>query len=174
MEILIETTGLLRKMGILRRIFQGRRILGIVAESQLKWIDQNFALQGALSGLPWAANRPNTVAAKGHARVLQRTGALRRSFRAKIAAFRGGGRVQVGTGHRLAPFAEHGTRAHVIRARRARRLRFVTIEGTVFAQSVRHPGTPARKMLPRRQVAERIAVAALDASLRRDLRPLAK
>ncbi len=172
MEIRIETTGLLRKVGFLRRIFQGRRILGIVAESQLKWIDQNFDAQGAL-GNPWAANRPNTVASKGHSRVLQRSGALRRSFRAKIlSVFRGGGRLQVGTGNRVAPFAEHGTRAHLIRPRRANRLRFVTVEGTVFAQLVRHPGTPARKILPSRIIADRIAERALSTAIGRDLRQI--
>lgn len=170
MQITIDTTGLLRKVGLLRRIFQGRRILGIVADSQLKWIDQNFATQGVLfGGARWAANRPNTVAAKGHARVLQRTGALRRSFRAKLSIFAGGGRVQVGTAHKLAKFAEFGTRPHTIRPRRGKRLRFVSIEGTVFAQSVRHPGTPPRKMLPSRAVADRIAERALAATLRRDL-----
>lgn len=173
-QIHIETTGLLRKVGILRRILQGRRILGIVADAQLKWIDQNFEQNGALSAPPWAPNRPNTVASKGHSRILQRTGGLRRSFRSKISVFRGGGRVQVGTGHRLAQFAEHGTRAHIILPRRAKVLRFVTVQGTVFARRVRHPGTPARRMLPRREVAERISVSAINAFIRPDLRPLGK
>lgn len=46
-----------------------------------------------------------------------------------------------------APILEHGSRPHVIRARRARALRFVVGGKTVFRRKVNHPGTRGFRFL---------------------------
>lgn len=53
-------------------------------------------------------------------------------------------RVEVGSKHWLAAYHEHGTDPYMIRPKRARSLRFITVAGAVFAGSVQHPGLPAR------------------------------
>jgi hypothetical protein len=69
-----------------------------------------------------------------------RTGELRR----RIDRTAKGPFVQfVKASTRYALFVEDGTRAHVIRPRRRRALRFVMGGQTVFRTSVRHPGTKA-------------------------------
>jgi hypothetical protein len=69
-----------------------------------------------------------------------------------------GPRTVSGSVHATADYAlyvHEGTRAHVIRPRRAQALRFQVGGRTVFAKLVRHPGTKARPFL--RNAAERIA-----------------
>jgi hypothetical protein len=61
-------------------------------------------------------------------------------FRAKLLA--GGLR-----GVTYAAHVEYGTRAHVIRPRRRKALRFVSGGNTVFAQRVNHPGTRAYRFM---------------------------
>jgi hypothetical protein len=48
----------------------------------------------------------------------------------------------VGTSDQVAEYLEYGTRPHVITARNGKALRFDVGARTVFAKSVRHPGTP--------------------------------
>jgi hypothetical protein len=96
---------------------------------------------------PWAKLAPNTIFVKGHSRILQRTGRLRRSFKrgAEGNVFIATDReLKVGSRLRTAAIAQHGTRAHPIIARRKPMLVFRTIGGWVTTPRVRHPGTPPR------------------------------
>lgn len=74
-----------------------------------------------------------------------RTGALRGSIVSRFSAvgsasFRGEVAV-LNPGARYGRFVNEGTRAHLIRPRYREALRFVSGGRTVFARSVRHPGT---------------------------------
>jgi hypothetical protein len=99
-------------------------------------------------GLP----RPGNVPKKTKTRILwsKRRAALRVSNRAKQARI-----------------LEHGSRAHVIRARRARFLRFRRGGQTVFRRAVFHPGTRPYRFLDR---ALQSAATGFDQRLARALR----
>jgi phage gpG-like protein len=116
----------------------------------LNWVDQNFRQQGALTGSPWAKLRPLTVAQrrKGSSLILQDTGALKRSF---VMQFSSAG-VAVGSPIFYAEFHEEGRRGPwEIRPKDPDGiLAFKGTDGkTIFAKVVKHPGYPARRMLPR-------------------------
>lgn len=86
------------------------------------------------------------------ARVLApvRTGRLRSSIRAeppRIFSLRGS--VTVGSDLEYAAFVNDGTKAHIIRPKRAKVLRFQVGGRTVFARLVHHPGTKPRPFLDR-------------------------
>lgn len=72
--------------------------------------------------------------------VPQRTGRLRRSFRVKNATQK---RATV-SGHFTAFFIDKGTQAHLIKPRRAERLRWEQGGRTIFARAVHHPRTRAQ------------------------------
>lgn len=83
-------------------------------------------------------------------------GKLRASWRVRTYQ-RGGVWVSsVSTGVDYAEFVERGTSPHTIHARNARALRFMAGGATVFARSVRHPGTEGHFMLARGIEATRI------------------
>lgn len=76
----------------------------------------------------------------------RRSGRLRRSIGVRRA--RGGYEVYMGGSE--APYAgyvEYGTRPHLIRARRARALRFELDGELVYVRYVRHPGTRPRLIM---------------------------
>jgi phage gpG-like protein len=116
----------------------------------LNWIDLNFRQQGALTGTPWAKLRPLTIAQRrrGSQSILQDTGELRRSF---VMQFNSSG-VAVGSPLFYAEFHEEGrTGPWEIRPKYLDGvLAFKGTNGeTIFAKVVKHPGYPARRMLPR-------------------------
>jgi len=79
-----------------------------------------------------------------------RTGKLRRSIKAGPVTAKGTtvhGSVTAHAEHGI--FVHEGTRPHVIRARKAKALRFVVDGRVVFAQSVNHPGTKPNKFMLR-------------------------
>lgn len=86
-----------------------------------------------------------------------RTGRYRAGFhKRERLTFRGPG-YQVYNDVSYAPYIEEGTRPHVIRARRAKALKFVIGGRTVIVKQVKHPGTEAKNVLARavREVAIR-------------------
>ncbi len=104
------------------------------------------------------AVRDTTIAVEGRAReklsgqVLNvRTGRLRRSITSKITEGESGAIGTVGTNVSYARIHEFGgtTRAHVIRARNAKSLKFSKGGLDVFRTSVNHPGSkiPERSFL---------------------------
>lgn len=96
-------------------------------------------------------SRNMTQAARGYVRV--RTGTLQRSIRGGVHPRAGGMIAEVVAGipgrTKYTMFEHDGTHAHIIRPRRAKALRFKVGGVTVFAQSVRHPGTTGSRFLTR-------------------------
>jgi hypothetical protein len=73
-----------------------------------------------------------------------RTGRLQKSVEAKWVRTARGNLVRVTSNGRTAPYnlaIEHGTKPHVITARRGRALRFVWHGTVMFRRQVSHPGT---------------------------------
>ena len=100
--------------------------------------------------------------AKGTTLWHDRTGATRQSINATYTSRTG--RVTAGG---VAKLLENGTRAHQIRATRARVLRFTQNGTTVFRKRVWHPGTTARPFMRHaRDYAQKVADYAADYYLR--------
>lgn len=76
-----------------------------------------------------------------------RTGRLARSISGSVS--RGGREGTIRVSAPYATMVHEGTRAHVIRARRRRFLRFESNGSTVFRRSVMHPGTRPNRFLVR-------------------------
>lgn len=136
---------------VLRKLVDPYDIVRIQALKGLESSQEAFDRQrDPETGRPWPKLRPNTIAAKGHSRILFRTGRLERSFRrggpGNVFQIRRRSAV-VGSRLRTAAIAQHGTRAHPIRPRRKKFLRFVTTGGIVFSKGVLHPGTPPRPVI---------------------------
>lgn len=66
--------------------------------------------------------------------------------RASIKGSHGGGRGRLIAGG-MSKFLQSGTKAHVIRPKRGRFLRFIAGQRVVFAKSVNHPGTAERPFM---------------------------
>jgi len=79
--------------------------------------------------------------------VGKKTGVLAVSIRNEVQQASTGLLVKVGSDHKLALMHHNGTRAHVIRPRRARALRFVHNGRIVYARRVWHPGTKPNRYL---------------------------
>lgn len=72
-----------------------------------------------------------------------RTGRLQKSVTTKFIRTASGTVVKVRSDGRIAPYnlaIEHGSRPHVIRARRAKALRFVWHGTVMFRKAINHPG----------------------------------
>ncbi len=114
----------------------------------MNWVDQNFKQQGALTGTPWAALKPSTIAAKGSSSILQDTGRLKQSFVMRFDETQAaiGSPVFYGAYHeegRTGPWAIRPKNPGGV-------LAWKGIDGKmVFRKSVMHPGYPQRRMLPR-------------------------
>jgi hypothetical protein len=80
---------------------------------------------------------------RDHAGFTHRSGATLHATRGRIYRTRRGGRLVVLNSNRKARWLEHGTRAHVIRARRGTHLRFFwrRYDKVVYFRQVNHPGT---------------------------------
>lgn len=102
--------------------------------------------------------------AKSAGRYQDRTGRLRSGIVARFV--KNSGREVVWELLSPAPYSayvENPTRPHVIRARKARALRFQVGGRTVFAQQVQHPGTPGYPFMgPGYQQAERTLMRELE------------
>lgn len=131
-------------------------LLRLIGERLKLFVAEAFRTQGGSTGHAWRLLRPNTLAnpKRGRgAQVLRNTGALHQSFVAEV----GSDRVTVGSNKFYAGFHQFGTRPYEIRPVNKRALFFWTVKGNAapymgkgntFARVVRHPGLPARPMLP--------------------------
>lgn len=90
----------------------------------------------------------------------------------KVVRLKSGRVVKVKSKKKTAAFLEHGTRPHIIRARRKKMLRFVAKGGgIVFARAVHHPGTRGTHFLwNATNAAFRFAGHALDTAMSRAAR----
>lgn len=111
------------------------RVLGMVVVS----VSKRSFTDPALRAAPWANKKDGTAS------TLQASTTLRRSVRVVEVS---GETVTIGSDREYAAIHQFGgtTRAHVIKARKARALRF----GGRFARKVKHPGSkiPARPFIP--------------------------
>lgn len=117
---------------------------------KIERVDKLLRTLDSLNKLHITISRKLAEAIKSNAERLapSRTGRLRRSIR--IVEEAGGYAILMG-GHEApyAPFIEYGSKPHIIRARRARALRFEVHGETVYVKYVRHPGTRAQRILNR-------------------------
>lgn len=142
------------------------QILGLIGDRYLAWIDENFRREGIES--PWAPLRPNTVAArrKGSKKILQDTSTLKKSANKKVVA----DLLRVGFASKVAEWHHFGTDPVDFGPKTKKALRFITTDGVTFAKFVRHPGLPARPLLPSKSVAGKIASDVVEASIRKATR----
>lgn len=96
----------------------------------------------------------NQIMVLSKAMVGVRTGALRASIHMRHSRDPRGQYVKIGSTLPYARMHHEGTRPHMIYPKKAQILKFTTKGKTVYAHSVRHPGTRANKYLttPMRQV----------------------
>lgn len=152
-----------RMVGLETRVTPMMEEIGVAL---LDWVEENFETQGAGNG-GWPKLAPNTIAAKGHSRILYRTGDYKDSFKVRVLP---GARVQVYSDSPVAAFHEFGTRGpYRIAAVNANFLVFKTTAGLVFRREVMHPGLPKRPALPGKQETNRIASKAANEFIRREL-----
>lgn len=99
------------------------------------------------------------------------TSSLKDATDYKLVRLRNGRVVKVRSKKRTAHWLEYGTRAHIIRARRKKALRFVQNGRVRFAKSVQHPGTkPTKFLYNATDAAFRYAGRALSAGMMRAAR----
>lgn len=141
-----------------------KRLLGLVGQRQLKWVNDNFKAEGL--EIKWKPLSPNTVAGrrKGSSAVLQDTGRLRQSFVAKPT---GTDRIVVGSSLALANIHHRGSKPYTIRPVSKKALMFMTPSGPAFAQVVRHPGIPRRPLIPSVALIRKLAVQTLDGVIKK-------
>lgn len=101
-----------------------------------------------------------------------KTGRTRATIRSEVQKIPGGARGWVGTDDEVARILEYGTRAHIIEAKGAKALRFISNGREYFAQNVFHPGTPEyawmlRAGLSTATVAEEVLVGEYEDVMRR-------
>lgn len=161
-----------RKLARAARDLNPTLALQAVASRHLNWINRNFRAEGAER--KWHPLSPNTIAGRRGggigAKALRDIGQLAQSFQ----VLRGPTNriVEVGSRDKKAAWHHFGTRPRTIVPVRARVLRFVTADGVRFARSVRHPGIPARPLLPSRRLATTIALRAVQAVAEKATRDL--
>jgi phage gpG-like protein len=113
----------------------------------MNWVDENFRKQGALTGSPWAALRPSTIARRRNKKkesilILQDSGALRGSYVMKYDE----NSATVGSPKFYSIYHEEGRAPWAIRPTTRVIGEAAT---TITGNSGMHPGLPQRRMLPR-------------------------
>lgn len=163
-QIRLDDAGMKAKIKRVQDSIGSRNMMDGIGLRHLKWINDNFVSRGAGK---WAPLSPNTIASrrKGSSVPLQNTGNLRASFSHRVSIL--GSSVTAGTQNRIAEYHHTGTRPYEIRPRNGRFLAFMTVNGPVWARKVNHPGLPQRKLIPDEGEAKTLAVAIIEAALRK-------
>jgi len=185
-----EAKKMLAKVG--RRM--DTRVVGkLIGMGLVEWVDNQFRTEGRQGGKPWKELKPNTIYTrrKGSSRVLQDTGRLKQSFTGPPnPQLKGSGdrlTITVGSSDKKAEWHEEGTKPYTITPRNRK---FLTIpdpggpvkfkEGALkgkrgwFSRGVRHPGLPARPMLPTKRQASQVGIRTLNAYVQQILRSVNK
>lgn len=156
-----------------------RRVLTAIANRQVRWIADNFRQEGAEK--KWVPLKPNTVVKRigQSSAVLQDKGQLRQSFVQGQPKSIDDTEVVIGSSVRYALFHQDGTKPYTISPRSQKFLAFpvaVKVEPAnkgkdkgqkfqdnwVYRKKVRHPGLPARPMLPSAELAAQLSVEQLE------------
>ena len=74
-----------------------------------------------------------------------KTGALYRSIGYKVASNGYSSKIVINASHGI--FIENGTKAHIIKPKRCKALKFTSGGKVIYAKKVRHPGTKANPFL---------------------------
>ena len=161
-EVHVDTSAAQRALATIQRGVDNRAYLDLVGQRVLNWVDLNFREHG--SEHPWKPLSPNTIASRrgsgrGGVQPLRDTGRLAQSFTAR----RSGDSITVGTQDQKAQWHHLGTRPYTIMPkRRGGVLRFtIAGRGVLYRTRVRHPGLPARPLLPSQRLAEELALQVL-------------
>lgn len=166
-KVSFDDAELKKKIARVQNAIGSRNMMEGVGLRHMKHINDTFVTRGFGS---WAPLSPNTIASrrKGSSVPLQDTGKLRQSFAMSVAFI--GNKVTVGTTHRVAEFHNFGTRPYPIVPKRAKALRFMMAGGPVFARHVKkHPGLPKRQMVPDAPKGKELAVAIIEAFLKKEI-----
>lgn len=161
----VDARKALQKLARLSKAMEPSDLLDAIGQSQLNWVNKNFRKAGIEQ--KWPPLSENTVAAHrrgrgaGTAQPLRDSGRLAQSFIRRVT----GDEVAVGTENKIAEYHHFGTGPFIIRPKKAKKLRFKTAKGMVFAKEVRHPGLPKRPLLPTKETAARMAVKVINAAV---------
>lgn len=174
-KIDLTTVRARRKLEKLRKIIRAKRVTEIMVKAIIEWMRLNFLAEGL--DRKWKRLAPSTRAVTGRSKAF-RGGKFAQAFRrGRLRNFlnlkRAGYKVRIGLKVQLARWHHSGTRPYTIRPRKASLLRFQVArgpEGVVFAKVVRHPGLPARRLLPTARSAKRVIGAAVNKMLEKELR----
>lgn len=171
-DISANTSQAEERLGKIQRAFERPVFLGIVGERFKAWVNENFRKGG--TEVPWRPLSPNTIAGRrgggAGAQPLRDTGRLAQSFDYRVFPEE----VWIGTEDAKAVWHHLGTAPRTVTTsppgrpsrtdpKRPGALMFMTPAGPVFRRSVRHPGLPARPLLPSKDLARRLAQGVLEA-----------
>lgn len=152
-SIRIDTSPAEKRLRSIGARLKQERLLRAIGVKMLDWIHRSFEAEGL--EVKWRPLSPNTLASRsGGGKMLRVTGRLKRSFGMKVS----GNTVEIGSPLDLAGWQHSGTKSYAIRPRSARALRFMSQSGAKFAKYVKHPGLPARPLIPSERLARRIAI----------------
>lgn len=164
-----------RKLEKLRKIIRAKGVTEAMIRGVVEWMRLNFLAEGL--DRKWKPLAPSTRAVTGRRKAF-RGGKFAQAFRrGRLRNFlnlkRAGYKVRIGLKSQLARWHHGGTKPYTIRPRKASLLRFQVSrgpEGVVFAKVVRHPGLPARRLLPNARSARRVIAAEVNKMLDKELR----
>ena len=169
-EIRLDTKEAQRKLSRLINLINVSELLQAIGNRHVKWMDDNLKRAGLDS--PHKQMAASTIAARPKRTSPRHFSSrwrsrLSQSMTVKLIGTRA---VVAGTGDEFAEIHHEGTGPYTIRPSKAKMLRFRTADGIVFTREVKHPGIPARPLLPTKQTAERLAQGILNAVLKKAVR----
>lgn len=161
----IDVTAALKKIGLVGFRLALPGLLKAVGLRHINWSSENINRGGFLTR--WARMSPNTifvrpVRSSSHHFSSNFAARLKQSLTSRVGAVQ----VSVGTQQKFARFHHFGTDPKTFGPKNKAALRFQTAGGLVFAKSVRHPGLPARPLIPSKRVGKRLANEVLNAIAR--------
>ena len=169
-ELRLDTKEARRKLSRLINLIDVSELLQAIGNRHVKWMDDNLKKAGLDS--PHREMAASTIAARPKRTSSRHFSSRWRSRLSQSMTGRliGTRAVVAGTEDEFAEIHQEGTGPYTIRPAKGRMLRFRTAQGIVFAREVKHPGIPARPILPTKQTAERLAQGILDAVLKKVVR----
>lgn len=156
----------------LRNIAAGitdRELLQAIGNRQLRWMVQN--LKDAGTERPHQVMSPNTlIKSSGRASSRHFSSRFRAFLQQSYTVQVHHDYVDVGTRDQRAAWHHYGTSPFKIKPKVGQYLKFETVNGTVFAKEVNHPGIPARGLLPSKRTAEALALSVITAGIQRAIK----
>lgn len=141
----------------------------------LKLINRGFKTEGvAVTGKKWKELADSTVFArrkgkgKGGPKILQDKGILRESFTMEAKR----NEVRVGTALKYSEVHEKGgKKSYIIKPKNKKALKFIgSTGGPVFARQVTHPPLAKRKMLPTKDIGQKLVTKTYNNFIKQELK----